>query len=246
MELHLLKSRVKILYRILSKECPSWKGSNNIIGRREVNNDFETELEVENILFNDLKIKLDLCRQRIKGTTTSATEAATIQSKVTTTPTLDATVSGTSQQIPSECANAVNLTGSWRLDHNGSNIDVSDKYSEDGYACDFHDGLASKWFRFSVDGGNQMLNKCPPSFSCGTRHAYYIDSVMPDVVGQEIQTTAYGSHGGCRRSSRRVSVMRCSSKQGDFIYRHDTRTRPCNGAFCGMYAEKISMQITQA
>ena len=136
------------------------------------------------------------------------------------------------------CYNALNLTGSWRLDHNGSNLKPGGPDSHKSYACDFREDMRGKWFRIADDGGNQILNKCPLPNSCGSDSPYYTDEKMPERVGERLETYLHTSHSRPCKMDRSVpiSVIRCSNKPGDFVYMHSTVYGLCTAAFCGMYA----------
>ena len=53
--------------------------------------------------------------------------------------------------IYSDCQTATNLTESWRMDHNGTDIKPGGPNSFRGYACDLRHSLG--WFRFTGSAG---------------------------------------------------------------------------------------------
>ena len=125
-ELFVYEEKIKIIHQTLLSECPSF-----VETKREVVEDIlmSYTLEVSKKLYDKLMQDLIKCRE----------------SMTTTTP----------QPIPRECQTATNLTQSWRLDHNGSEIKPGGPHSYTGYACDFHRDL--QWFRFTGDAGNLSL-----------------------------------------------------------------------------------------
>ena len=58
---------------------------------------------------------------------------------------------------------------------------------------------------------------------------------MPTEIGVVTKFNAFGSYSGnCKRATLKCSVMRCSDKQYDFIYRYDDSNSGCSDGFCGM------------
>ena len=76
------------------------------------------------------------------------------------------TTTKTSVPLPIECVNAVDLTQSWRKDHNGTNI----SYKENTHHCDPREMVSAgrPWFRIAGKAGNRLLDRCVPVKSCGT------------------------------------------------------------------------------
>lgn len=74
--------------------------------------------------------------------------------------------------MPPECKTATNFTELERIDHEGSNVNVSAYTGHNylGFACDFHKDV--EWFQFTGEAGSWMLNVCPPTGSCGTDISY--------------------------------------------------------------------------
>lgn len=138
---------------------------------------------------------------------------------------------------PEECRNAINLTESWRSDHNASDI----KPHNGTYNCDTSHMIDNgrPWFRFSGQAGNVMSNKCPPNFSCGAVIGLWTDEPMPQQVGVVSSIRVYGSYlRFCKSAlwgSKRVSVLRCSSAPEDVVYRYDDVSADCYFGFCGMH-----------
>ena len=99
--------------------------------------------------------------------------------------------------------------------------------------------------------GNQILNRCPELFSCGSLLPFWTDDRPPATLGQVHNITFYGSTliyrrvgylnievvNGCKEVRRKGKVMRCSwSTEYDLIYKyaeeyHDVE---CVQTFCGM------------
>ena len=128
---------------------------------------------------------------------------------------------------------AVNLTESWRLEHNGKNI----KPINGNWNCDTRGMVRARrpWFRFSDKAGTKMLNTCPKSLSCGTAGSMWSDAKLPSTVGQQESAMAYTRYSGnCKHQSWPISVMRCSfDTPNDVIYRFKGSDR-CANSFCGM------------
>ena len=213
-ELRSYKERVKIIYSLLDRECPGWENINeqkrNAIGSLD-------QLDVEKTLYNNLFDQLIKCRQTDKATTTTSTMDP-IKANV------------------EECKNAMNFTESWRLDHAGRNLRAGGYLSRNGYACDIY---TKEWFRFSGAAGSRMLNTCPAHKSCGTYAPYWTDDKMPDKVGERLDVKVhYTSQDKCRGGYKALSVIRCSEKPNDLIYKYNLRAGsnvyPCAAAFCGM------------
>ncbi|XP_067934814.1 oncoprotein-induced transcript 3 protein-like [Watersipora subatra] len=146
------------------------------------------------------------------------------------------TSDSTTIPTPHECLTATNLTESWRMDHNGSDIRPGGPHSSGGYTCDMHKDL--QWFRFSGAAGRRMLNKCPMMNSCGTRWPYWTDEKAPEEVGVPATINVYRSFAptaSCKDRSRTAEVMRCSLETNGLIYRStDSYYDACIAAFCGM------------
>ncbi|XP_067943614.1 uncharacterized protein [Watersipora subatra] len=158
-------------------------------------------------------------------------------SNSTTTSTLPATTYITTTINPKlECMNAFNLSSSWRLAYNDSDIRPGvGKQSIDGYACDLHEEL--QWFRFTEDAGTHMLDRCPLPRSCGTQQPYWTDATMPSEIMVVSYIKAYGVvNNNCRGRTISMLVIRCSwDTDHDYIYKYtDPYKTECYEAFCGM------------
>ena len=88
--------------------------------------------------------------------------------------------------------------------------------------------------------GRRMLNVCPLLRSCGTYAPLWSDAVIPMLVGEVSNITAYTS---CdKRYKYQLNVMRCSMNTDyDIIYKYTgyvhgrvTWYGSCLRAFCGM------------
>ncbi|XP_067952069.1 uncharacterized protein [Watersipora subatra] len=138
------------------------------------------------------------------------------------------------------CQTATNLTRSWRMDHNGSDIRPGfGPHANDGYACDFHENL--KWFRFTGEAGNRLLNTCPPLRSCGGFYSFWTDSKMPQQVGAVSPIFVYSRHaeepeGDCKEIAIDAVVVRCSwDTDHDYIYNIiGKKYEQCVATLCGM------------
>mgnify|MGYP001795281781 FL=1 len=214
-DLRSYKERVKLIYSLLDKECPGWKNTNkqkrNVIGSLD-------QLDVEKTLYNKLFDMLIKCRQTKNATSTMSSTLDPIKANI------------------EECNNAINFTQSWRLDHAGRDLRAGGYLSRNGYACDIY---TKEWFRFSGAAGSRMLNTCPAHKSCGTYAPYWTDDKMPDKVGERLDVKVYyTSQDKCRGGYKALSVIRCSEKPNDLIYKYNLRAGlkvyPCAAAFCGM------------
>ena len=152
------------LYKLLADECPEALKS-----EREVQDKMAaTDLEVKKLIYQGLLKQLIQCREeksksKALVSTTNINGAATNPksssiTKLSTTPTtmilsstIQTTTIPTTTTIPDSCQSATNLTGSWRLNHNGTNLKPGGPHSKSGYACDFHKDL--QWFRFTGSAG---------------------------------------------------------------------------------------------
>ena len=203
------KERVKVLHEMLRAECKDVQLSRM---RRDLSSDVsKTQQEVEIILYERMTRMLIECRKRNSITTAQTT--------TTTSP------------QPEECQSAINLTEFWRLDHNGSSYRPGGSYN-----CDTSRMISRgrPWFRFSGSAGNMMLDKCPPTYSCGTAAGLWTDNQMPTIVGVQRRIEAYGSwSSGCKEFTKVMHVMRCSDNSFDLIYKY-LGDSDCTLGFCGM------------
>ena len=119
------KNQIKILYQLLSAECP-----NELKYKRDVSSATSVsslELRVQKIHYNTLLKELSECKNR------------KLKPSATLTPT-------------TQCLSATNLTESWRMDHDGQDLKGSGPNAYNGvYACDFRKEL--QWFRFTGAAG---------------------------------------------------------------------------------------------
>ena len=249
-QLEQMKKLVDILHeKLITEECPDPEQQRYKRSVLETSSD-GIQLEAYKELYTHLVDLLIICRkakQETSPTTTkttittpTSTAPATIMTATTTKPMVMTTTpstttiptTATSTPLPVECVNAINLTESWRLDHDGSHI----RPINGGYNCDARDMINSgrPWFRFSGSGGTKLLDSCPPAFSCGTAFSLWSNSTMPSAIGVVTGFTAQGSWEYCDEYPRQASVMRCSSAPSDFVYRYDDSSDWCNFGFCGM------------
>lgn len=149
---------------------------------------------------------------------------------------LTTTISTTT--TPAMCLSAIKLTEWWRKDHKGSYLHPKNYWNE--FNCDPREMVAAgrPWFRFSGEAGNRLMNKCVPQLSCGTNLALWSDDPMPTQVGVITQVNAYSQfRDNCRYPGyiKRISVVRCSTSNNDYVYRYDGDDF-CFTGFCGMSA----------
>ena len=145
------------------------------------------------------------------------------------------TTTNISVLLPVECVNAVDLTQSWRKDHNGTNI----SYKANTHHCNPREMVAAgrPWFRIAGQAGNRLLDRCVPVKSCGTYVPLWSNATMPLTIGMAKSIDVYGHWKSiCTFFKCEVSVMRCSDAAHDFIYRYDDSLDSCDFAFCGMDA----------
>ena len=147
----------------------------------------------------------------------------------------------TTTPYPSECQSARNLTEYWRKDHNGSNI-APFNGSVNCHNRDM-ENAGRPWFRFTGAAGSRLLDHCIYSdnsarSSCGTHLAMWSNEKMPTDIGISHSFNVYSSYdGNCKRDILQCSVMRCSSRQHDFIYKWELnpgKSYGCSYGFCGM------------
>ena len=119
------KNQIKILYQLLSAECP-----NKLKYKRDVSSATSVsslELRVQKIHYNMLLKELSECKNR------------KLKPSVILTPT-------------TQCLSATNLTDSWRMDHDGKDLRGGGPNARsNGWACDFRKSL--QWFRFTGAAG---------------------------------------------------------------------------------------------
>lgn len=138
--------------------------------------------------------------------------------------------------LPTECKIAINLTETWRRDHDAFGIwpihgrkngDTKRMISE-----------GRPWFRFSGSAGNKMFNKCAPYGSCGAAIPLYSKSAMPTQVGAITSIVINGANqaGDCKFSTDTASVILCSQSPNDYVYRYDGDKTYDGYGFCGMKA----------
>ena len=246
--------RIRIIYNLLAEECPDWRQEEAAFKRNMVSSH---HLDVEIRLYNELMKELIKCRNgnSLKSSTqpqttpyipatteptttepTTTEPAATEPTTTEPTTTATSTTTETVELLPTECRNAVNLTGSWRLDHSAQDLKAGGPHNFRGYACDLH---TTDWFRISGDGGSRILNKCAPRYSCGTNYPMWTNGAIPDTVGERVESRFYWSCSTSVPTSAGLSVVRCSDHPNDLVYKqhyHKDRafSGTCSGAFCGM------------
>lgn len=203
----------------------------------------ETELEAERVVYKQLTDELIACRAAksersrptVKQTVPTSTKSptpTTMSSTPMPTPSTRSTTTPTPLLLA--CRIATNLTQYWRKDHAGSNINPSSPI------CDNRDMVAQgrPWFRFSGAAGNRLLDHCIDSKhaqgSCGTHRAIWSDAPVPHQVGVVTTIQVFGSYNGCKAWTQPCSVVRCSNKPHDFVYRYDGDAGDCHNGFCGM------------
>ena len=168
-ELFLCQVKLRSLHQLLSSECPKFTETKcGIVGELLIPYHLEVARKSYATLMNDLIDcrRNNLQKARNQSSTTASKYITVTALKVVPNPTTAVTTTTTAVSklatMPPqlfECLTATNLTQSWRLDHEGSDIRPGGPHSYDGYACDFHKNL--QWFRFSGEGG-----KCSAHFSC--------------------------------------------------------------------------------
>ena len=85
--------------------------------------------------------------------------------------------------------------------------------------------------------GNRILNTRPPTFSCGTMTPIWTDERMPSRVGvlTTVRIHVELVNKGTRTHENVLSVIKCSRKPNDYVYRlSNYYGSSCHAAFCGM------------
>ena len=203
----------------------------------------EIQIEIEKAFFDELVKRLADCRQknrtlitptRTMPLTTTPIPRTIITPRTTTTPaTTTPTARTTHFHQPGECEAAINLTESWR--HEFSARDQ--KPVNGAYNCDPRDmtNNGRKWFRFTGSAGNGLLDHCIDEYRCGTHATLWSNATMPSAVGVSTTIPLYASYNSkCDQRSLTCSVMKCSDKVNDYIYRWSHSLTSCNFGFCGM------------
>ena len=115
-QLFLVRAQAKVLYQLLAAECPTYVQS-----KRQLIDD-PSALDIEKGVVNQLQRKLIECRKAKTNerTTTSADVHTTSQATTTITSAIAASNFTPLVKQSSYCRYAVNLTESWRQDHNAS------------------------------------------------------------------------------------------------------------------------------
>lgn len=246
-ELEQYKYRNKLLHdQIIAEGCPN---PGPVRVRRAVIGDdgkrVKTKLEVEKKFYEDLTTMLIKCREgtpTMQPTPKQETTALPTTKPVTRDPTTSApapTAPPATNLQPDACKQAINLTESWRQDHNSSNIEAIDGEFPQ---CDTRemDDAGNPWFRFTGEAGNKLLNFCVDFDSCGTNFPLWSDDPMPIEIGVVTRFQVYSSVAGeCRHESFNSSVVRCSDSPTDFVYRWEKNVHHkfyCFYGFCGMTA----------
>ena len=83
--------------------------------------------------------------------------------------------------------------------------------------------------------GNQLLNRCPEPYSCGTYASLWSDETVPQEVGKVFNISVYSvARAICKHHTWSVQAMRCSlDTPHDIIYKAPGSSE-CKVAFCGM------------
>lgn len=216
-ELYMFKHRNKVLLDLLISEGCVDNLTSRV--RRSVDKG-QALLQVEKIVNGNLVDKLVTCRK-----TKSAAQNNNKQPPTTTTA-----------PVPSECVQALNLTEAWRMDHIGSNL----RPVRGQENCDPQDmeKAGRPWFRFTGAAGNRLLNHCVPAMSCGTDLSLWSNDKMPSMVGVVTQFKVFAIwEGQCKYETLKSSVLRCSDRKNDYIYRWEINSEKkhgCDYGFCGM------------
>jgi len=227
-ELARYTERVKLVHKLLlSEKCPDL----NIRVKRETQEGVNSKvlLEIEVALFNELTNRLVECRlvnQR------KSLPAITSMPSTSTIETTTASPTTTRKPQPLACQQASNLDEAWR--HESS--PAEQKPINGSLNCDTRDMVSqgNPWFRFSGAAGSHLLDHCIPDYRCGTHVTLWSNATMPTDIGVATTIPLYASHvSKCDYSSYTCSVMRCSDKPHDLIYRWAGHSI-CYYGFCGM------------
>lgn len=235
--------------KLIAENCADPRNMDVRVKRNVIGGSLEyhIRLEVQKELYEDLvKILIDC---RASQTSTASQSSTTSKPATTTTPQTRAppttstktTVPPTTlPSIPEECRLAINLNETWRQDHKGSNIKPITKGHF--YNCDtvvMVNG-GRPWFRFVGAAGNKLMDKPVPKYSCGTEFPFYSLDPMPTRVGRAMHMSVYVAGDRSGHQSRAMNVIKCSTRENDFVYRYISNTLPqsirCNYGFCGMTA----------
>ena len=121
--------------------------------------------------------------------------------------------------LPTACNTAINLTESWRLDHDAFGIWIHGRKNGDTKRMIYQ---GRPWFRFRGLAGSMMLDRCVNWGSCGAGVGLYSKSLLPSEVGVITSITLNGANqqGDCQYVTDRASVIRCSDTGGE----HDMTT----------------------
>lgn len=227
-KLERVKALVKITHEQLIKEgCPipdfSYKKRDLMVPSRN-----EVLIEMQTILKERLIDALIECRtKKVSASSVYQTSLTTMTSTTSMMPTAQQTVTKASS-LPVECQKAINLTESYRLDY------ISTSPSKGDTKRMIAEGRP--WFRFTKGAGNMLIDHCVTWNTCGTSVPLFSNSSMPAEVGvvQSIEIYGPNKQQNCGYFQDKGSVMRCSAKLHDYIYRYDGSNRSSDIGFCGM------------
>ena len=246
-ELERMKKLVEVTHNQLLQEKCSHPAELSVI-RSVLIPTFEdgARLKKQAQLYNQYLNMLIRCREGRESASTSSTTATPATKSSKMKPATDTTATSPAPQTtdkplpttydsvqrPLECENAINLTEYWRQDPRGSQIFPG------GRNNDFRTMVRQgrPWFRFSEGAGDVMLDRCVAWGSCGTAVPIYTSSVMPSDVGMITTINLLGNFNGfdCKSYNDTASVMRCSNRPNDLIYRYEGNTTYYYVGFCGM------------
>ena len=144
-------------------------------------------------------------------------------------PTTQQTVTQASS-LPVECQKAINLTESYWLDYVSTSPSKGDTKRM----------IAQRrpWFRFTKGAGNMLIDHCITWNACGTSVPLFSNSSMPAEIGivQSIEIYGPDHQQNCAYFQDKGSIIRCSAKSHDYIYKYDGNNMATDIGFCGMVA----------
>lgn len=95
--------------------------------------------------------------------------------------------------------------------------------------------MGRPWFRFEGLAGNQLLNKCPRVYECGSHAQFWSSDLVAPQTGVISDYQFLGSlDGNCTAFAQPGRAMRCSEKPNDVIYKYMGEGTALLDAFCGM------------
>ena len=148
-ELFIYEEQIRIMYQLLVEKCPEVIRSK----RDDFNNQLlSSELMVQKLHYTAFLKKLNDCMKSKQMQTTSVKSTST-SSTITNLPTTTE-LETTTQPMPAPCLSATNLTDSWRIDHDGTDLRGGGPNAQYGRACDFRKSI--QWFRFTGAAGKNI------------------------------------------------------------------------------------------